>query len=275
MSTAVETREGKREFVRFTLSQRIEHVIQIISFTTLVVTGVAQKYNTHQVAEWIIHAFGGIESTRTIHRLMGVILIVESVVHVALIGWRFARGERQYHMLPRFKDLRDAYHMILYFVGIRKHRARFDRYDFRQKAEYWSLVWGTVVMIATGLMMWFPVQTTAFLPGEVIPAAKAAHGAEGLLAFLAILIWHMYSAHLAPEVFPFDTTIFTGKISEERMIHEHPIEYERLVGQTGEENPSPASDKDHEQVQNEAPATAVAVQSSGSGGGGMDPGSRT
>jgi len=56
-----------------------------------------------------------------------------------------------------------------------------------------------------------------------------AHGGEGLLAFLAIFIWHMYSAHVAPEVFPFDTTMFTGKISEERMMHEHPLEYERLM----------------------------------------------
>jgi hypothetical protein len=30
-------------------------------------------------------------------------------------------------------------------------------------------------------------------------------------------------------VFPFDTSIFTGKISEERMEKEHPLEYERLI----------------------------------------------
>lgn len=229
MSSIIETKDGKRVFIRFTLSQRIEHAIQIVSFTTLVLTGIAQKYNTHVAAEWLIHLFGGIEMTRTIHRVMGIVLIVESIVHIAIIGWAFLKGRREFRMLPNFQDVRDAIQMVLYFVGLRKHRARFDRYDFRQKAEYWSLVWGTVVMVATGLMMWFPVETTAFLPGELIPAARAAHSGEGLLAFLAILIWHMYSAHLAPEVFPFDTTIFTGKISEDRMIHEHPLEYERLM----------------------------------------------
>ena len=222
-------KDGGRTFVRFTLSQRIEHAIQIISFSTLVLTGICQKYNTHEVSEWIIHAFGGVENVRTIHRFMGVVLIIESVLHLALIVWNVGIKRRKSQMLPRWQDAVDAWHMILYFIGVRKHRARFDRYDFRQKAEYWALVWGTIVMVATGLMMWFPVETTSLLPGEMIPAAKAAHGGEGLLAFLAILIWHMYSAHLAPEVFPFDTVIFTGKISEERMIHEHPLEYERLV----------------------------------------------
>ena len=229
MSSVIQHKNGQRVFIRFTLAQRIEHAIQIVSFTTLVVTGIAQKYSTHATAEWIIEACGGIEMTRTIHRIMGIVLIIESIVHVALIARSYLKGQRDFRMLPNIQDMRDAIQMVLYFVGIRKHRARFDRYDFRQKAEYWSLVWGTIVMVATGLMMWFPVETTALLPGEMIPAARAAHSGEGLLAFLAILIWHMYSAHLAPEVFPFDVTMFTGKISEERMIHEHPLEYERLI----------------------------------------------
>ena len=66
---------------------------------------------------------------------------------------------------------------------------------------------------------------TRFLPGEMIPAAKVAHSNEGLMAFLVVIIWHIYNAHLSPDVFPFDTTIFTGTISEERMQHEHPLEY--------------------------------------------------
>lgn len=223
---------SEREFVRFTLSQRIEHAIQILSFTVLVITGISQKFNTHPAAEWIILHLGGVEVVRTIHRSFGVLLIVESVFHVAVVAWAVL-VHKQYGkiwaMVPNIKDARDAAQMILYFVGLRKERARFDRYDFRQKSEYLSLVWGTIVMVLTGLMMWFPVQTTHWMSGEMIPAAKAAHGGEGLLAFLAILIWHMYSAHLSPEVFPFDKTIFTGKISEERMIHEHPVEYERIL----------------------------------------------
>ena len=67
-----------------------------------------------------------------------------------------------------------------------------------------------------------------WLPGTLVPVAMVAHSNEGLLAFLTILIWHIYNAHLNPDVFPFDTTIFTGRISLERMHHEHPRELERM-----------------------------------------------
>jgi hypothetical protein len=87
-----------------------------------------------------------------------------------------------------------------------------------------------MLMVATGLALWFPIKVTAFLPGIIIPIAKALHSNEALLAFLVIVTWHIYNAIFSPEVLPIDTVIFTGKISRKRMIHEHPIEYERLFG---------------------------------------------
>ena len=29
------------------------------------------------------------------------------------------------------------------------------RFSFVEKAEYWALIWGTVVMVLTGVAMWF------------------------------------------------------------------------------------------------------------------------
>ena len=88
-------------------------------------------------------------------------------------------------------------------------------------------------MIMTGLTLWFPTKVfhlIPFLPGQIIPAAKALHTNEAMLAFLVIVIWHIYNSVFSPDVFPLDTAIFTGWISKERMIHEHPLEYERLTG---------------------------------------------
>ena len=100
-------------------------------------------------------------------------------------------------------------------------------------------------MISTGFILYFPIFWTGFLPGEVIPAANVAHSSEGLLAFLIVIIWHIYNAHLNPDVFPFDTSIFTGKISDERMEKEHPLEYARLMAEDTE--PSRAGDGDIEE----------------------------
>lgn len=221
--------EGGRTFIRFNLSQRIEHFVNIFGFTTLCVTGVPQKYNGAEWADWMIQAMGGIDVVRGVHRTFGALLIAEFLYHAGAVIHALFVARSGWTMMPSLKDLKDAGEMVAYFVGLRKERARFDRYDFRQKVEYLALIWGTILMIATGLAMWFPIEATRVLPGELIPAAKAAHSGEGLLAFASILIWHMYSAHLSPDVFPFDWTIFTGKISEERMKHEHPLEYERII----------------------------------------------
>jgi cytochrome b subunit of formate dehydrogenase len=140
------------------------------------------------------------------------------------------RGRSTFSMVPARKDFRDAVMTLRYYLGIGDAQARFDRYDYRQKFEYWGLVLGAVIVISTGVILYWPVLVARFLPGEVIPAAKVAHSNEGLLAFLVVIVWHIYNAHFNPDVFPFDTAIFTGRISEGRMAHEHPLELERLVG---------------------------------------------
>ena len=115
-----------------------------------------------------------------------------------------------------------------YYFGAADRPAKFDRFDYRQKFEYWGLLLGSSIVVGTGLVLLFPILTARFLPGEVIPAAYLAHSQEGLMAFLVVIVWHIYNAHLSPDVFPFDTSIFTGRISEERMRHEHPLEFERI-----------------------------------------------
>ena len=133
-------------------------------------------------------------------------------------------------MVVHKKDFQDAIDNIRYYLGLSEYGARCDRYDYKQKFEYWGVVVGGMLMIGTGLALWFPAIVTRLLPGELIPVAKAMHTNEALLAFLVIAIWHIYNAIFSPEVLPLDTVIFTGKISRARMIHEHPLEYERMFG---------------------------------------------
>ena len=229
MSVEAEARSGDESFVRFATSQRLEHALLLISFSILGFTGLIQKFNQVSLAENLIFALGGIETVRLIHRTLALILTIECVYHAVSLAYQFLTKRSRPTMLPTPRDIVDAWQMVLYFLGRRKERPLFDHFDFRQKFEYWAMVWGTIVMAVTGFAMWFPIQTTAFLSGEVIPAAKAAHGAEAILAVLSIFIWHMYHAHLAAEVFPADKSIFMGKISEERMLHEHPLEYARIM----------------------------------------------
>jgi len=99
-----------------------------------------------------------------------------------------------------------------------------DRYTFAEKLEYLALVWGTVVMVLTGVLLLYPVRWTALFPGEVILAAKAAHGGEAILAFLSILTWHAYFVHIRH----WNTAIFTGKLDAEAYTEEHALELARV-----------------------------------------------
>ncbi len=219
---------NKDTVIRFALSQRLEHILLMVSFSMLCLTGLPQKLNTAGWAHAVIASLGGIDTTRAIHHFFAAMLITESAYHVAVaaLGLLLARS-RRLDILPGPKDVRDGLHSVAYLLGLRHEPPRAGRYDFKQKVEYWSMVWGTVIMSVTGTILLFPVVATRYLPGILVPVAKVIHGYEAVLAFLAIITWHLYNAHLAHGVFPLDTSIFTGRITVARMREEHPLEYER------------------------------------------------
>jgi formate dehydrogenase subunit gamma len=221
--------------VRFSVWQRIEHALVILLFTVLAVTGLSQEFFEMSWAEWLISAMGGIDRVRWIHRSMGIAFTVLVGLHIVIVLYQIIFRRARPSLVPTRKDFQDAIIMMRYYLRLSDQKARFDRFDYRQKFEYWGMVIGSLILIVTGLMLYFPILTTRFLPGEVIPAALMAHGKEGLLAFLIIITWHLYNAHLSPEAFPFDSSIFTGKMKRGRVEEEHPLEYERMLARNREE----------------------------------------
>lgn len=218
-----------RYFTRFSRWQRLQHFVVMSLFTVLCATGLPQKYFESGWAQAMLDFFGGIDRARWFHRAAGLSFAGLTVVHFAVEMFKLVRGQGALSLVPHRQDFVDAVVTLRYYLGLSDRQAQFDRFDYRQKFEYWGLVLGSMVVISTGLILLYPVYVTQLLPGILVPIAMVAHSNEGLLAFLTILIWHIYNAHLNPDVFPFDTTIFTGRISAERMHHEHPREYERLT----------------------------------------------
>jgi cytochrome b subunit of formate dehydrogenase/mono/diheme cytochrome c family protein len=209
-----------REYARFHWAQRVAHILLLVSFTTLGLTGLPQKYAMAGWAQAMIKFFGGIEATRLIHHIAAVALMFLTVYHILDIGYKLFVKRSRMSMLPALQDVKDAIQAFLYNLGFGKHRPQMGRYTFEEKMEYWALVWGTIIMGLTGFMMWNPIASVRLLPGEIIPASKAAHGGEALLAVLAIIVWHMYGVHLRR----FNKSMWTGKLSEEEMLHDHPLE---------------------------------------------------
>ncbi len=217
-----------KQYIRLTLNQRIQHIILIISFLTLVATGLPVRYHDTAWARFLINLFGGFEMRGIIHRTAGVIMIIGFVYHSFYAAYLWIIMRKPLTLLPNFKDVRDVVHNLGYFVGIAKHPPKFDHFNYIEKAEYLALIWGTIVMILTGLILWFPDRAIYFLPNAAFDISTVLHSCEALLAFLAIVVWHFYYVLLHPHVFPMNWVWLTGKISEEDMKEEHTLEYERI-----------------------------------------------
>ena len=222
------------EVVRFGRRQRVEHVAVMLLFVVLAVTGFPQKFPDARVSPAVAGALGGIGAARFLHRAAGLLFAALAVSHLAAAALGAARRRIPLSMVPTRRDFTDAMGMLRYYMGSQPERPRFDRFDYREKFEYWGLVFGALIMTGTGFVLLFPIAFSSVLGGALIPVAKIAHSQEGLMAFLVVITWHVYNAHLAPEVFPFNKTIFTGRISKEHMRRDHALEYERMFPEKAE-----------------------------------------
>jgi cytochrome b subunit of formate dehydrogenase len=220
MAKKVPTPANAPVHTRFSLTDRAQHLLMLLSFVTLAITGLVQKYALAAVSLFVVRLWGGIEAVRTTHHAAAVVLMLVAIFHVIELGYKSYVLGAGLTMLPGIQDIKDAWLAFTYNLGLRKIRPQMGRYTFEEKAEYWALVWGILIMGFTGFMMWNPLATVRIFPGDFIPAAKVAHGSEALLAVLAIVVWHMYGVHLRR----FNKSMWTGRLTEEEMLHEHPLE---------------------------------------------------
>ncbi|MBC8507707.1 MAG: cytochrome b/b6 domain-containing protein [Anaerolineales bacterium] len=211
---------SERKYLRFTISDRIEHWVQMASFTLLGFTGLIQKFSSADISVSLITLLGGIEFVRIIHRIASIGLMLGTIYHLGVAGYKYYVKRNRISMLPTLKDVTNAWNIFLFNLKVQKTKPQQGRYTFDEKFEYWAFVWGTIVMGLTGFILWNPITTANFLPGIFIPAAKAAHSGEALLAVLAIAIWHFYNVHIKH----LNKSMFTGYISEHEMLEEHPLE---------------------------------------------------
>jgi cytochrome b subunit of formate dehydrogenase len=217
--------------LRLDRSQVVQHIVLAVSFTMLVVTGFALRFPG---AWWVgsLNWLGMTEPLRgDIHRISAVVMIAVSLYHIYYIALT-ERGRVEFRaMVPTYRDVVEAGGSIGYYMFLRDRHVRFGRYDYTQKAEYWALIWGTVVMVVTGFILWFPLEAVKVLPWWwVVPAAQTVHYYEAWLATLAIIVWHFFFVILHPDVYPISWTWITGRMPREQMKEHHARWYDEFFG---------------------------------------------
>jgi len=228
---AAEYSSEERFFPRLSLTIRMQHIVLMVSCVLLIVSGLPLRYPDSSFAEFLFRLTGGVGLAGFIHRLGAVGLIGVGLFHMGYVMVA-GEGRREFsQLLPRLGDFRDLAQNMAHFFDFRSARARFGRWGYIQKFDYWAVYWGMVVMITTGLLLWFQNTAMIVFPKFALDVAREAHSDEALLATLAIIVWHMYNVHLNPSYFPMNRAWLTGNISEGELRKEHPLEYERMVAE--------------------------------------------
>lgn len=217
--------QGKLYFVRLNRSEKTQHMIFMLCFVILVITGFMLK-----IPATIVQKLGPFGDTvffyrSLLHRVAGTTMILVSLYHIYYLLFRPGGHRWLFDMLPRFKDLKDLILNFLYFFNIRKAPPEFDRFSYMHKMEYGALFAGTTLMSVSGVLLWSEWRWSKF----ILDIAVIVHGMEAVLACLAIMVWHMYEIHLKPHKSPLDKVWITGLIDEEEMQQEHPLHYKRIM----------------------------------------------
>jgi cytochrome b subunit of formate dehydrogenase len=211
----------------------LQHALLALSFISLVISGFALRFDQGFVSRFFFGWEGGFEIRGTIHRIWAVVFMGTVVWHAAFLSTGRGRKFVQ-DIFPAKSDFEFFVQRILYNLGLRKQTPQFGRFSYVEKAEYWALVWGTGVMVVTGLMLWFDNWFIQFLPKGALDVALVIHYWEAWLATLAIVVWHMYSTVFNPHVYPMNPSWITGTMPEQMYRHEHPGQIEEAKRDTEE-----------------------------------------
>jgi formate dehydrogenase gamma subunit len=218
-----------RLYLRMSFNERLQHGILALSFIILVISGFMLRYPE----AWWVEAMRSLSSHSfeyrgLVHRIAGVVMCLAGVWHVAYITFTRRGRELIRDLFPARKDLSDLVGIFRYNVGLTRERPAFARFSYIEKTEYWALIWGSILMTVTGFLLWFENATIGWLTKLGFDISRTVHFYEAILATLAIIIWHFYFVIFNPDVYPMNLSWLTGKMSEEEMETEHPLELERL-----------------------------------------------
>jgi cytochrome b subunit of formate dehydrogenase len=224
--------DDMKTVVRFDIHQRAQHWFMLSGVILLGITGWplrgAGAANAAGASKAFFKLFGGAEGAALWHRIGAVLIIIASLYHLFYLTFLAAQKRLPISMLPMPKDAMDMKDNILFMLGVKKERPKFERYMYLEKFDYWAVFWGIVMMVGTGFVFWFPVFFAKYAPHWLIGATQIIHGEEATLAILFLFTVHFYNVHLKPSIFPMNWAWLNGRITVGMLKHEHPAEFERM-----------------------------------------------
>lgn len=270
----IKIKNGEKLFYRFSLNQRIQHLILAVTVVVLVLTGMPLRFHDAPWSPYLYALFGGIAYAPIVHRVAGAILVLLFIYHLFYLAYHLIkddvlpmkrRGELSVRalfrlllsqpMVPNSKDWRDLVDLIKYLLFLTDDRPKGAKWTWKEKFDYWAPFWGMVIIGSSGVILWNEGLSARLFTGQVINYALIAHSDEALLAALFLFIWHWYNVHFSVSVFPMGSSFITGYLTEDLMIEEHYEHYVEVMTECGygpDIKPPHGRSSDSEVMQGEA-----------------------
>ena len=248
----IKIKDGEKLFYRFTVNQRIQHIILAVTVVLLVLTGMPLRFHNAEWAPYLYALFGGIKYAPVVHRVVGATLVILFIYHLIYLGYHILRddllpmkrrGELTVKnvfmvfltqpLVPNLKDLKDVIDLGKYLLFMTTERPQGAKWTWKEKFDYWAPFWGMLIIGSSGIILWNETLSARLFTGEIINYALIAHSDEALLAALFLFIWHWYNVHFSTSVFPMGYAFINGFLTEELMIEEHYQHYVEVMTECG------------------------------------------
>ena len=211
---------GAKYVRRFSMLDVFQHVVLLVSFFVMALTGIAQTFSDHPLTISFITLVGGIDTLQQVHHLFAIVISALLALHILLaLDAVFVRLSH-HSLVLSFTDIRAIGAMFKIFFDTNANPPEFDRYKPDEKFTYWVTLLSIVMSFFTGIMMLFPVQTANLFSGGVMPFAISIHRWQAILLIVTIGLLHLYQVLRKKN----NVNIFTGMISVEELEIEHPLE---------------------------------------------------
>lgn len=211
----------KPRLIRYNFTERALHAAAAIVFVYLLLTGLA--FWTPALY-WIADALGGGFLSRLLHPWVGIVFFV-------FVVWMFALWKSDMRTTHADRTWRKAF----------GHYARNEdekvppagRFNYGQKMFFWGMVWATVVLLASGFVLWFPDAVPRGIAREV---AIAFHAISALVS-IGLFIIHVY---MGVFVVPGSVdAIVHGEVTSEWARHHHRLWADEVVASPVTERAQP------------------------------------
>jgi formate dehydrogenase subunit gamma len=196
--------------VRYTLSERVMHWLAGRSYLYLLIGGLA--FYAPQLY-WLAYLLGGGPAARFWHPWAGLLFTIAMLwMHAA---WR--------------ADMRLTAADRLWSKAIRSYIENRDeqvppagRFNAGQKQFYYVMAVSTLLLLLSGLLMWFPERA----PHWILPSAVLLHEVAALVTIGAFIIHVYMGLFLVPGGFK---AMVRGYVSPEWAKHHHRLWFDRVA----------------------------------------------